>query len=435
MEDNFRNVLIILSGIVIGAIFIHGLWTIRKQKNPYKLKASKDRVEPLTRSFDGKGFDQDGVSQVVIKKPLLQQEDEEPQNIEELSQPQNAEDKMFIAPNSSDAPANHSIKAVNDDLSGQLNSNLSETLSTDLDNDLSNDLNTELSAKLDDSQSENWLDNNTPKNFSKDELGDDLTPAITPKNSKENIREVVEPVYKQPVINAKPAISPSRQNIRPSIGKSLSKAELKRNQMEINFGDAKSKNDVMPNITMNEATDDTVGDSIGDSIKETNSTQERPAPQKLKTNTNKKSKLEPQVIILSVVMPANQQMLGAALLPSLLTLGLKYGEMNIFHRHQDNAGNGEVTFSLANMMKPGSFDLDTMETFATQGISLFMMLPNAGDSFSVFEQMLSAAKQLAQEFNGQLLDDKRNAMTQQTEQHYVSKIREFDRKSRIALVE
>jgi len=427
MEDNFRNVLIILSGIVIGAIFIHGLWTIRKQKNPYKLKASKDKVEPLTRSFDGKGFDQDGVSQVVVKKQSLQQDDPETKNIDEPSQPQATENKISVEPKLDDVSASHFDTKISDDLNSSLNSNLNEMLNTDIGHDLSPESKPDLNENLDAGQGEDWLDNSVPKNFSKDELGDDLTPAVEQKKT--------EPVYKQPVINAKPAISPSRQNIRPSIGKSLSKAELKRNQMEINFGDTKSKNDAMPNITIDGNTEDTIGDSIGDSIKETKSTQELQAPQESPTNINEKSKLEPQVIILSVVMPANQQMLGAALLPSLLTLGLKYGEMNIFHRHQDNAGNGEVTFSVANMMKPGSFDLDTMETFATQGISLFMMLPNAGDSFSVYEQMLSAAKQLAQEFNGQLLDDKRNVMTQQTEQHYVSQIREFDRRSRIALVE
>ena len=73
MEDNFRNVLIILSAIVITAIFIHGLWTLRKQKNPYKLKTSKDKAEPITRDFDRKGFDQDGVSKpkVVGANPIL----------------------------------------------------------------------------------------------------------------------------------------------------------------------------------------------------------------------------------------------------------------------------------------------------------------------------------------------------------------------------
>ena len=84
-------------------------------------------------------------------------------------------------------------------------------------------------------------------------------------------------------------------------------------------------------------------------------------------------------------------------------------------------------------MNPGSFDLDTMETFATRGVTLFMTLPNEGEPLVVFDNMLNAAKQLAQEFNAQILDDKRNIMTKQTEQHYLSKIREFDRKSRIAL--
>jgi len=68
MEDNFRNSLIIISGIVIAAIFIHGLWIIRKQKNPYKLKTNKDTIKPLQRDFDGKGFDQDGVGQVKVLK-------------------------------------------------------------------------------------------------------------------------------------------------------------------------------------------------------------------------------------------------------------------------------------------------------------------------------------------------------------------------------
>lgn len=71
--------------------------------------------------------------------------------------------------------------------------------------------------------------------------------------------------------------------------------------------------------------------------------------------------------MLSVVMTEGNLMSGAALLPSLLTLGMKFGDMNIFHRHQDNAGNGKITFSLANMMNPGTFDLDNMENFASQG--------------------------------------------------------------------
>ena len=58
IEDNFRNTLIIISTVIIGAIFVHGLWTIRKNKNPYKLKTKKDLIKPTARDFDRGGFDQ-----------------------------------------------------------------------------------------------------------------------------------------------------------------------------------------------------------------------------------------------------------------------------------------------------------------------------------------------------------------------------------------
>lgn len=459
MEDNFRNVLIILSGIVIGAIFIHGLWTIRKQKNPYKLKTSKDKIEPLARNFDGKGFDQDGVGQVSVKKAVSQQQNDEIQNSEALLSRQSITEDMlnesplsdqFVDDSHVHNDVDYGVNTVSNQDSevGLRNTHLNEQAieasrkkENEVINEFHNNHTANVSGKvnnaLDNTQTDDWHSDELPKKFSKDELGDDLTPG-TVQNEHENrselpeshIKEVIrEPLYQQPVINAKPVIKPSRQSIK----KSANNAQLKRNQMEINFGDDKALNEkAVHDKAMNIATDK--NDNPDELVRKQNTEQERSTPQSVNTDTAQQLKLEPQVIILSVVMPANQQMFGAALLPSLLTLGMKYGEMNIFHRHQDNAGNGEVTFSLANMMKPGSFDLDTMETFATQGVSLFMTLPNAGDSFAVFEQMLSAAKQLAQEFNGQLLDDKRNVMTKQTEQHYTSKIREFDRRRRIALV-
>jgi len=373
MEDNFRNVLIILSAIVISAIFIHGLWTIRKEKNPYKLKTNKDKIEPLARDFDGRGFDQDGVGQVKVIKTSEQDE--------ELT---------------SDIEMQHNVaeKAEYDQQTGEL----FEKPLTKNDAEVPAINQSTLSSKLDDELS--------PL------VGDELIlEAETPKIKVVKVTPEEKPLYKEPVSRPKPLKAQTLQERKPV----MSKAKLKRNQMEINFGELPNiDDDVMPNIQLEPLTEP--------SLKDTSAKVER------------QTTLDPQVIILSVVMPANQYMSGASLLPSLLTLGMKYGEMNIFHRHQDNAGNGAVTFSLANMMNPGSFDLDTMETFATQGVSLFMTLPNAGDSFAVFEQMLGAAKQLAQEFNAQILDDKRNVLTKQTEQHYMSQIREFDRKSRIAAV-
>ena len=371
MEDNFRNALIILSGVIIAAIFIHGLWTIRKQKNPYKLKASKEKIKPLSRDFDRSGFDQDGVGQIKVLK-----QDNEPEV--------------------------ESEKDFEQDIS------LEEI--SHLENGQNDESYNELSSKEQVSEHDVELSKSSTKN----------SKIVVEAEVKEEIT-LEQPMYQQPVTKAKPStVKPkkmvSRKTNSKALSKEPSKKEIKRNQMEINFGDGLSIDDEsMPSINVDEIEAKPKNPSR---IKETET-----------------AKLDAQVIILSVVMPENHQMSGAALLPSLLTLGMKYGEMNIFHRHQDNAGNGGVTFSLANMINPGSFELDTMETFVTQGVSLFMTLPNAGDPFAAFEQMLLAAKQLATEFNAQLLDDKRNIMTKQTEQHYVSKIREFDRQHRLARVE
>jgi cell division protein ZipA len=401
MEDNFRNVLIIISVIVIGAIFIHGLWTIRKQKNPYKLKAKKEKVEPISRDFDGSGFDQDGVGQVTVKKTSSRANND---NIDQEPQ--------FYNENSSEGPVEHSAEYTPE---------ISEVITLD---------NTQLNSE----QTSDWPNEEEPKAFSKEELGDDLV--LTNESSVVAVKR--EPLYKQPVTNAKP-VRVRSSITKTTVGLNVDIQPVKKEQIEINFGDAsqasvRATEDqaelVVPSEpeqkkVVEENNQTTINTSTNAHVK-TETTE-----QKITKHEDNKA-LEPQVIVLSVVMPANQQMFGAALLPSLLTLGLKYGEMNIFHRHQDNAGNGEVTFSLANMMKPGSFDLDSMETFATVGVSLFMMLPNHGDPFVVFEQMLNAAKQLATEFNAQVLDDKRNVMTQQTEQHYLNKIREFDRQNRLA---
>ena len=134
-----------------------------------------------------------------------------------------------------------------------------------------------------------------------------------------------------------------------------------------------------------------------------------------------------EVLILYVLMPEGGEINGAMLLPSLLTLGFKYGEMNIFHRHQDSAGSGEVLFSLANMFNPGTFDLEEMDQLQTRGLSLFMTLPGPGEALQNFNLMHSAAKKLADEFGGQILDGQRSMLTVQTVRHYVERIREFQR--------
>ncbi len=141
---------------------------------------------------------------------------------------------------------------------------------------------------------------------------------------------------------------------------------------------------------------------------------------------------EQEVLVLNVRAPEDEPISGAALLPMLLTLGFKFGDQDIFHRHVNSNGKGPVLFSLANMFKPGVFDIDNLETFTTHGVSLFMILPIEGDPHQVFNMMHNAARKIADEFNGQVLDGRRSVLTKQGLQQYLEKIREFERQRMIS---
>lgn len=139
-----------------------------------------------------------------------------------------------------------------------------------------------------------------------------------------------------------------------------------------------------------------------------------------------------EVLIMTVQARDNKTLSGAELLPIFLSLGLKFGEMGIFHRHLDPTGHGPVMFSLANMVNPGTFDLENMEQFTTSGITLFMTLPCPGNAQQAFTMMLNAAQKLAEELDAQVIDDTRSVLTQQKIRHYQERIREFERKKLLA---
>lgn len=135
---------------------------------------------------------------------------------------------------------------------------------------------------------------------------------------------------------------------------------------------------------------------------------------------------EPEEVI---VLHVTGNFEGAILLQQMTELGFKFGDFDIFHRHVDTAGNGPVLFSLANMFNPGTFDIDHMETFQTDGIALFLALPIKGDSKQAFTMMHNAAVKLAAAVDkGQVLDEHRNPLTRQSVQHIHQRIREFERK-------
>jgi len=136
-----------------------------------------------------------------------------------------------------------------------------------------------------------------------------------------------------------------------------------------------------------------------------------------------------EVLVISVISRDEGGFKGPALLQNILESGLRFGEMDIFHRHESMAGNGEVLFSMANAVKPGVFDLDDIDHFSTRAVSFFLGLPGPRHPKQAFDVMVAAARKLAHELNGELKDDQRSVMTAQTIEHYRQRIVEFERRA------
>ena len=117
----------------------------------------------------------------------------------------------------------------------------------------------------------------------------------------------------------------------------------------------------------------------------------------------------------------NRQLAGYELLQTVLAAGLRFGEGQLFHRHQYSNGQGPVLCSLAAATASGVFDLQNIGAFSVRGLCLFMQSSgNPTIDAERFAIMLETAKQLSDGLDTFLLDEQRQPLTEASIARYQS---------------
>jgi len=119
-----------------------------------------------------------------------------------------------------------------------------------------------------------------------------------------------------------------------------------------------------------------------------------------------------------------EKVAGQQLLDAVLSAGLRYGAMKIFHRHLSDDGSGPVLFSMANLVNPGTFDLNTMGDLEVPGVTLFMALDDIADPVDALNIMIEAVDSIVGDLQLNVMDESRSSMTRNTIEHYRQRARD-----------
>jgi cell division protein ZipA len=134
-----------------------------------------------------------------------------------------------------------------------------------------------------------------------------------------------------------------------------------------------------------------------------------------------------KIVSLFVAARAGEQLRGEDIVVAAEKTGLVFGHMNVFHRLVEGYPERGPIFSMASIMKPGSFDMGTIREMETPAIAFFLTLPAPLTALDSWEKMLPTVQRMAELLDAVVLDDSRNALGRQRIAHIRDDLRAYDR--------
>jgi len=134
-----------------------------------------------------------------------------------------------------------------------------------------------------------------------------------------------------------------------------------------------------------------------------------------------------KIVTLYLAARAGQKLHGPDIVVAAEKAGLVYGHMGVYHRLVEGHPERGPVFSVANIMKPGSFDMAQIQALETPAIAFFLTLPAPVPALDAWETMLPTAQRMAELLDAVVLDEQRNALGRQRIAHLRDELRAYDR--------
>lgn len=207
---------------------------------------------------------------------------------------------------------------------------------------------------------------------------------------------------------------------------SLIRPKNRKSNRKLNRASKKS-NHIEPSLNPQDDEMDEMDDGVVSSARVLkNEDRDYQQEKQAKSASPKKVAKEQSLIMLYIMAPKGQPYNGYELLQALLSAGLRFGEMQIFHRYEQKTGRGKILFSLASATNPGTFELSKMGGFSCPGLILFLDLNKVQMPKKAFEIMLETVGQLSEDLGGEVLDESRQPLSKEKAVKLSQMIRQFE---------